>query len=453
MVVRNVAAAMAVVSLLNQAPYRRTFSSRERINADGDEMWLHHRGDRDGQRGNLLTAPRPPTCVSQTGEQLPRGHKCQLETCDRITINVSGQYFETWRTTLERHPDTLLGDPCKRQKFFDKQKNEYFFDRHRPTFDAIFNYYQYGGQLKRPPPVPDDIFLSELDFFEIEREVVEQYRKNEGYVAEKMLLPERGLRRKIWMIMEYPETSLAAYVMAVTSVVVTTASIAIFCIETLPQFKVNNCASDGKPILVEPFFILETICTAFFTLELIVRSIVCPSKKDFIKDFKNLVDVTAVIPFYVTLFNLLATTDCKNSTSGSSLAFLRVIRLVRVFKLTKHSAGLQVLILTFKASVGGLVLFLVALVVCILLFSSAVYFAELGIPGSQIKSIPEGFWWAIITMATIGYGDVVPVGPLGKVVGMMCALAGVLTLSIPVPFITENFNKFYAHKTGRGRLQ
>jgi len=62
---------------------------------------------------------------------------------------------------------------------------------------------------------------------------------------------------------------------------------------------------------------------------------------------------------------------------------------------------MQVLILTFKASMTGLGLFLVALIVCLLVYSSAIYYAELGIQGSQIHSIPDAFWWAIITMTTV----------------------------------------------------
>ena len=143
--------------------------------------------------------------------------------------------------------------------------------------------------------------------------------------------------------------------------------------------------------------------------------------------------------------------SCSSAKSSASLAFLRVIRLVRIFKLTKHSVGLQVLLLTFKASLEGLGLFLIALLVCLLVFSSAVYYAELGQPGSQIDSIPDAFWWAIITMTTVGYGDKVPVGFLGKLIGSACAITGVLTLAIPIPIITGHFNRFYAHKTGRGR--
>ena len=170
-----------------------------------------------------------------------------------------------------------------------------------------------------------------------------------------------------------------------------------------------------------------------------------------LQDVKNLVDLAAIVPYYVTLINVLISWSCSGAKNSASLAFLRVIRLIRVFKLTKHSSGLQVLVLTFRASIEGLGLFLVALVVCILVFSSTIYYVEVGQKNSEIHSIPDAFWWAVITMCTVGYGDKVPKGTLGKIVGSVCALAGVLTLAIPVPIITENFNKFYSHKTGRGR--
>lgn len=448
---------MAVVSLMNQSRYRRPVSRPDRINDTEGDLWLFQ--SQDSAKG----APRATldedddsdilvylqTCCSGTGDG---PHLCKLQTCERITINVSGMYYEIWASVLNKHPTTLLGSPRKRLKFFDKRRNEYFFDRHRPTFESIFNYYQYGGKLRRPDPVPDDIFLRELDFYEIEKEAVEEYKTDEGYTTEKTILPSRMWQRKLWMLMEYPETSITAYVIALISVFITMLSIVLFCVETLPSLSDEEC-KNGKPNYVEPFFILETICTIWFSWEVILRLVSCPNRITYFKDFKNIVDIAAIVPYYVQLGNMLSSENCTNGdTSGASLAFLRVFRLIRIFKLTKHSAGLQVLILTFKASIKGLCLFLVAMFVCILLFSSAIFYAEHGLADSQIHSIPDGFWWAVITMCTVGYGDKVPVGPLGKLIGSVCAITGVLTLAIPVPIITENFNKFYAHKTGRGRI-
>ena len=68
----------------------------------------------------------------------------------------------------------------------------------------------------------------------------------------------------------------------------------------------------------------------------------------------------------------------------------------------------------------------------------------------QLTSIPGAFWWAIVTMTTVGYGDVTPVGVWGKLVGTMCVIAGVLTIALPVPVVVANFNNFYRHRSGGG---
>jgi hypothetical protein len=164
----------------------------------------------------------------------------------------------------------------------------------------------------------------------------------------------------------------------------------------------------------------------------------------------NLIDVMAIIPYFITLGTALADEHSRSSNQAMSLAILRVIRLVRVFrifKLSRHSKGLQILGQTIRASMRELGLLIFFLFICVVLFSSAVFFAEADAPDTKFKSIPEAFWWAVVTMTTVGYGDMMPISPWGKLVGSLCAIAGVLTIALPVPVIVSNFNYFYHRET------
>ncbi|KAM8877497.1 potassium voltage-gated channel subfamily A member 1 [Synchiropus picturatus] len=380
--------------------------------------------------------------------------------CERVVINVSGLKFETQLKTLTQFPDTLLGDPDKRIRYFDPLRNEYFFDRNRPSFDAILYYYQSGGRLKRPVNVPFDIFSEEVKFYELGEEAILKFREDEGFVKEEEKpLPEDEFKRQIWLLFEYPESSSPARGIAVVSVLVIVISIVIFCLETLPEFRDekeylqprhNSSLPDhGFTPFNDPFFIVETVCIIWFSFEIIVRFFASPSKTAFFKNIMNTIDIVSILPYFITLGTDLAQHQ-GNGQQAMSFAILRIIRLVRVFrifKLSRHSKGLQILGHTLRASMRELALLIFFLVIGVILFSSAVYFAEADEPSSQFTSIPDAFWWAVVTMTTVGYGDMKPITVGGKIVGSLCAIAGVLTIALPVPVIVSNFNYFYHRET------
>ncbi|XP_061893511.1 potassium voltage-gated channel subfamily A member 10 [Entelurus aequoreus] len=405
---------------------------------------------------------------------------CVEDKDQKVVINISGLMFETQLSTLSRFPETLLGDPTKRMSHFDPMRNEYFFDRNRPSFDGILYFYQSGGKIRRPANVPLDVFASEIVFYELGHEAMEQFREDEGFIKEpEVLLPTNELQRQFWLLFEYPESSSSAKSVALVSVFVIIISIVIFCLETLPEFREDHDSSPGVEQLIngtgegsslhpntknvlayltDPFFIVETICIIWFCFEAGVRFVVCPSKSDFFNNMMNIIDMVSIIPYFITLGTELATTpdDDTNSSQNMSLAILRIIRLVRVFrifKLSRHSKGLQILGQTLKASMRELGLLIFFLFIGVILFSSAIFFAEVDEPQTQFVSIPDGFWWAVVTMTTVGYGDMCPITIGGKMVGTLCAIAGVLTIALPVPVIVSNFNYFYHRETEQEEKQ
>ena len=366
----------------------------------------------------------------------------EKKVSDRVVINVSGMIFETQDTTLLQYPDTLLGNKHKRRKYFDHNRNQYFFDRSRPSFDAILYYYQSGGRLKRPANVPVEIFLEEIRFYELGEEAVMKFREDEGYVQEtEKPMPKNPTMRRVWLLFEYPESSGLARMVAILSVTIILLSIVIFCLETMPEFKVYQ----EEAALNNPFFIIETICVIWFTMELICRFSSSPCKWTFVRDLMNAFDFLAILPYFIENFSRLVGSSNDNNKT-MSLAIIRVIRLVRVFrifKLSRHSTGLQILGRTLRASMRELGLLIFFLGIGVVVFSSAVYFAEVDSDVSNFSSIPDAFWWAVVTMTTVGYGDILPRTFAGKLVGSLCAIAGVLTIALPVPVIVSNFNYFY----------
>uniref|UniRef100_A0A665SVR3 Potassium voltage-gated channel, shaker-related subfamily, member 7 n=1 Tax=Echeneis naucrates TaxID=173247 RepID=A0A665SVR3_ECHNA len=407
-----------------------------------------------------LTGIRRRTGLSLARRENRRGHwRSGWALTERLAINVSGMRYETQLRTLAQFPDSLLGDPQRRLRYFDPMRNELFLDRSRVCFDAILYFYQSGGRLRRPTNVPLDIFMEELHFYELGEEIIDRFKEDEGFPKEEERpLPNNELKRRLWMLFEYPESSSAARIIAIISVMVIVVSILIFCLETLPDhFKpqftiIPHPTIANETILIppgftpfqDPFFIVESICICWFSFELIVRFTCCPSKMHFFKDVMNTIDFFAIIPYFVTIGTELA--KDKDTQPSMSLALIRVIRLVRVFrifKLSRHSKGLQILGQTLKASLRELALLIFFLFIGVILFSSAVYFAEVDRPDTAFTSIPEAFWWAVVSMTTVGYGDMYPETVGGKLVGSMCAIAGVLTISLPVPVIVSNFSYFY----------
>ena len=182
----------------------------------------------------------------------------------------------------------------------------------------------------------------------------------------------------------------------------------------------------------------------FFTLELFLRTLTTPNKILFIRNYQNWIDFLSVVPSYLLLI----------FPENAWIQHLVIIRLLRVFKFFKLSYGLQVLLHTLKGSLHELTLLLLILLIPVVIFSSLVYAFEFGLykENPKFNSIPRSFWWCLITMATVGYGDLVPVTWAGQIIGSVCAVSGLLILALPISVIGSNFTLYYAHVRARLKL-
>jgi len=350
---------------------------------------------------------------------------------DRIIMNICGDRYETNRTTLELFPDTLLGNAKRRKYYYDAERNEYFFDRHRGCFAAILYYYQSNGRLRRPDYVPLDIFLEEITFFQLGQEALNQLRKNENIKeVKKIRLPKTRWRRRIWATSEYPDYSLTAKIFNIISLLMIVIATIVMAVESLPNFASLNdmsCTRDSdvtdnttnvtststKPDVDDchayyssPLFIIQAVCVGFFTIEIILRVISTPSLCDYIKNIMNWIDVAAVIPFFISLIiNLTDQENAVNSNMYVGLRLLRILRLVRVFKFArvfKSVKSLRVLATTVRQSLLDFLIMIVILTLLGFLFGAAAYYAENDSNPQVYDSIFKATYWGIITITSVG---------------------------------------------------
>ncbi|VFV30090.1 potassium voltage-gated channel [Lynx pardinus] len=200
-------------------------------------------------------------------------------------------------------------------------------------------------------------------------------------------------------------------------------------------------------------FVLETVCVAWFSFEFLLRSLRAESKCAFLRTPLNIIDILAILPFYVSLLAGLAAGGAGAGAGGAALLeraglalrLLRALRVLYVMRLARHSLGLRSLGLTVRRCAREFGLLLLFLCVALALFAPLVHLAERELGARRdFSSVPASYWWAVISMTTVGYGDMVPRSLPGQVVALSSILSGILLMAFPATSIFHTFSRSYS---------
>jgi voltage-gated potassium channel len=175
------------------------------------------------------------------------------------------------------------------------------------------------------------------------------------------------------------------------------------------------------------FLTLEWTYTILFTLEFILRLICIRKPLRFIFSFFGIIDILSVLPTYLGLFYAGAQTLLV-------VRGLRLLRVFRIFKLRHYVNEMQFLLQAIKGSIRKISIFMLMVFTTVIVLGSVMYLVERGKNG--FTSIPDSIYWAIVTITTVGYGDISPVTPLGKFVASVIMLMGYGIIAVPTGIIT-----------------
>lgn len=179
-------------------------------------------------------------------------------------------------------------------------------------------------------------------------------------------------------------------------------------------------------------YLLEWIFTILFTIEYVIRVLVCRKPIRYIISFWGLIDLMAILPTYLSLF----------IWGTNYLLVIRLLRLMRVFRILRlfqfNAEGIA-LVNALKASVPKITIFMMAVSTLTVMLGTIMYVIEGGTNG--FTSIPQSIYWAIVTITTVGYGDVSPVTPLGKFVASIAMLTGYAIIAIPTGIVSVEMTR------------
>jgi len=198
-------------------------------------------------------------------------------------------------------------------------------------------------------------------------------------------------------------------------------SLVSFCIETLP-----NLGKNTKWILNTT----EVIIVAIFTLEYLLRLFVADKKLKFVFSFYALIDLIAILPFYVA-----------RGIDLRSIRVFRLFRLIRAFKIFRYSKAIQRFKNAFLEVKEELILFLVATGFLLFIAAVGIYYFENPAQPEQFKSIFHCLWWAVATLTTVGYGDIYPITAGGKIFTSFIVIIGLGIIAVPTGLIASALTK------------
>ncbi|WP_194768524.1 ion transporter [Tamlana sp. I1] len=198
-------------------------------------------------------------------------------------------------------------------------------------------------------------------------------------------------------------------------------SLISFAVETLP----NN--SKNTIVLIESF---EIFCVLVFTIEYILRIYVAKHKLKYIFSFYGLVDFLAIFPFYLSSFYDLR-----------ALRAFRIFRIFRALKLIRYNKALNRFHIAARLVKEEVILFLIVTGIFVFLASAGIYYFENEAQPEVFSSVFHSAWWAIVTLTTVGYGDVYPITDGGKIFTFFILIIGVGIVTIPAGLVASALSK------------
>ncbi|KAL8577353.1 hypothetical protein ACOMHN_044858 [Nucella lapillus] len=419
-----------------------------------------------------------------------------------VNLDVGGRHYRTTTSTLSTLPATRLGKIAQEAEKNRAKSVDLFFDRNPQIVNSLLDLYR-TGKLHLPEHMCVAAASEELRFWEIPRELLQDccWKRLESQESDEVVVaeidrfledpyarftrnPPPTWRMAVWMVLEGSGNSVASKVWSFIFFLFILLSVMTSAFETIMTFRtlvdtfkgsypqaVNWSLGDVRSHLdLAP---LDAIAISlprswllglrystfiFFVADFLLRLLVCPARRRFFCQARNWLEIFIALQscvFFVMESSVIprkvktqSVTQLERQMHAIIMAFASV-RAFRIFYMAKNFDYMKIIVLCAKSSVKELLMLILCVLSFTTIFGTIAYTAEVLDDLNTFPSILSGMWWALITMTTVGYGDVYPVSVGGKVVGSICALSGLIVVAMPIAVIASKFSVYHSNLSPR----
>ncbi|MFK7849943.1 MAG: ion transporter [Akkermansiaceae bacterium] len=238
-------------------------------------------------------------------------------------------------------------------------------------------------------------------------------------------LADVSMRERVWQVIFLSNTRIAQ-IFDITLLILIGASVCVVMLESVASVRAGHA---------KLFFYLEWIFTLVFTAEYCLRLAVVRNRKKYAFSFFGIVDLLSILPTYLALFFV-------GTQYLMVIRILRLLRMFRVLKMAHHFGQANVLVSALRSSGPKISVFLFFMLILVSIEGTLMYLIEGG-TNSGFSSIPQSVYWAIVTVTTVGYGDVAPLTIMGKVLASFIMLSGFAIIAVPAGIMTSEIGMGY----------
>ncbi|KAI0986547.1 hypothetical protein GJ496_011176 [Pomphorhynchus laevis] len=361
---------------------------------------------------------------------------------DIVCINVGGRMFNTRRSTLNQHPYTLLGS-SDIENYWNDNLNAYFFDRNDKYFNNILDFYRTGELSVKNTGMLDQLF-KDIEFFRLGSQAAMSLVSDKSNIDNAIILQSTSKYYRMWTCLNGRKKTWKSKMCSITRIIL----IIAFVIVGLSITNMIVPPVNLRDVMYS--IIVDIVLTTILFIDVFLQLVMTPSilSRTWLNSLTSIIFFPVVIIMTILYPILINKIVSDNETANGLVIYftVQILIVTKIITVTVYSLQNEIIIRVLTRSLTmdfiKIAIIIIAIFVVGTLFGTIAFFTQRA--NSNLNGIGDGLYWAIITMTTVGYGDITFNSTSGRILSMICSCSGPIITAMLIPVVSNSYYQTYS---------